>query len=83
MRIIDGAAGVEANVRLFRALRRRPTGPIWFFGTEYDEPEFREALAADGRLVYEFEVLRSSGVLGRLASAPTLAERSGPTAVAD
>jgi hypothetical protein len=76
--IIDGEAGIEANVALFRAMRNRPEGPIEFFGAEYEETEFRQVLAADGRLVYEFDVLRSTGVDQRLTAAPTLDARSRP-----
>jgi len=74
--IIDGPAGIDANVRFFRTVRRRPAGPIEFFGTEYDEPAFRHVLINDGRIVYEFDVLRSSGVDRLLTEAPTLQSRS-------
>jgi hypothetical protein len=74
--IIDGPDGIDANVSLFRTLRRRPVGPIEFFGTEYEEPEFRDVLARDGRIVYEFEVLRSTGVDEVLSEAPTLEART-------
>ncbi|MCM3920371.1 hypothetical protein ND748_01545 [Frankia sp. AiPs1] len=74
--IIDGPAGIDANVRLFRKIRGRPAGPIDFFGTEYDEEAFRAAMIDDGRIVYEFNVLRSSGVDHVLTEAPTLDARS-------
>jgi hypothetical protein len=74
--IIDGPAGIEANVRLFRKLRGRPEGPVEFFGTEYEEDAFRTVLSDDGRIVYEFEVLRATGVNQRLSQAPTLVSRS-------
>jgi hypothetical protein len=74
--IIDGQAGIDANVRLFRALRHRPQGPINFFGTEYDEDAFRAVLANDGRIVYEFDVVRSSGIDSVLTEAPTLSSRA-------
>ena len=74
--VIEGQPGIDANVRLFRILTRRPVGPIPFFGTEYDEEEFREVLAADGRIVYEFTVLRSTGVDQVLAQAPRLDSRT-------
>jgi hypothetical protein len=77
VKIIDGAAGIKANVRFFRKIRRSPEGPIEFFGTEYDEQEFRQVLADDGRIIYEFEVLRSSGVDQHLTEAPTLESRTG------
>jgi hypothetical protein len=73
--VLHGPAGIDANVALFRALRRRPTGPISFFGTEYDEDAFRQVLVDDGRIVYEFDVLRSTGVDSVLTSAPTLESR--------
>lgn len=70
-----GQGGIDANVRLFRRIRQRPEGPIQFFGTEYEEDEFRKVLADDGRIVYEFDVLRSSGVDQVLTQAPTLSSR--------
>jgi hypothetical protein len=73
--VLDGEAGVDANVRLFRQLRGQPEGPISFFGTDYEEEAFRAVLAADGRIVYEFDVLRSTGVDQVLTSAPTLSSR--------
>lgn len=77
--IIDGERGIDANVRLFRKLRGRPTGPISFFGTDYDEDEFRRVLADDGRIVYEFDVLRATGVNRVLTQAPTLSSRTRRT----
>jgi hypothetical protein len=74
--ILEGPEGIDANVRLFRQLRGRPEGPIPFFGTEYEEEALRDVLAADGRIVYEFEVLRSSGVERVLTEAPTLSSRA-------
>lgn len=76
MTILDGQEGIDANVRLFRKIRKRPKGPIEFFGTEYDEDAFRAAMIDDGRIVYEFDVLRSSGVDQVLTEAPTLGSRS-------
>lgn len=78
--IIDGQEGIDANVRLFRKIRERPVGPIEFFGTEYDEEAFRAAMIDDGRVVYQFDVLRSSGVDQPLTAAPTLRSRVGPAA---
>ncbi|WP_261555892.1 hypothetical protein [Frankia tisae] len=76
VKIIDGQEGIDANVRLFRKIRGRPAGPIEFFGTEYDEEAFRKVMINDGRIVYEFDVLRSSGVDQPLTEAPTLNSRS-------
>jgi Pyridoxamine 5'-phosphate oxidase len=60
--ILDGPDAADLNVRLFRVMQDRPTGPLSWFGGELDEDAFRALMAEEGRLIYEFEVQRTYGV---------------------
>jgi hypothetical protein len=63
VRLLEGQEGIDANVRLLRQFSGSPEGPVRFFGTVYErEDELRAALVADERLVYEFDVVRASGM---------------------
>ncbi len=53
--ILDGPDAAQLNLRYFRALQGKPTGPLSWAGKEMDEDEFLAAMEADGRLIYEFE----------------------------
>ena len=61
--ILDGPDAPELNLRLFREMQHRPTGPLNWFGSELDEEAFRARMAEEGRLIYEFEVVKSYGVV--------------------
>jgi hypothetical protein len=60
--ILDGPDAPRLNVALFRQMQRRPTGPLTWFGGELDEEDFLAQMAAEGRLIYEFEPHRSYGL---------------------
>jgi hypothetical protein len=60
--ILDGPDAPELNVRLFRVMQNRPTGPLSWFGGELDEEAFRARMVEERRLVYQFEVQRTYGV---------------------
>lgn len=60
--ILDGPDAPDLNVRLFRVMQDRPTGPLSWFGGELDEDAFRARMADEGRLVYQFEVERTYGL---------------------
>jgi hypothetical protein len=60
--ILDGPDAPDLNVRLFRIMQNRPTGPLSWFGGELDEDAFRARMADEGRLVYQFEVERTYGL---------------------
>lgn len=62
--ILDGPDAPELNVKLFRVMQNRPTGPLSWFGGEMEEPAFLERMAAEGRLIYQFEVTRAYGMTG-------------------
>ncbi|HEU5355362.1 MAG TPA: pyridoxamine 5'-phosphate oxidase family protein [Actinocrinis sp.] len=61
--ILDGPDAADLNLRLFRVMQGRPTGPLNWFGAEIDEDAFRTRMAEEGRLIYEFEVVKSYGVV--------------------
>jgi hypothetical protein len=60
--ILDGADAPQLNLRLFRLMQNRPTGPLSWFDGDLDEGEFLQAMADERRLIYEFEVRRSYGM---------------------
>ena len=47
---------------MFRLMRGQPTGPLSWFGAEYEDEPFRQVLVDEGRLLYQFEVQRSYGI---------------------
>ena len=60
--ILDGPDAAERNLRLFRVMQDRPTGPLSWFGGELAEDGFLRAMVDEGRLIYEFEVHHSYGL---------------------
>lgn len=61
VRILDGPQAAEQNMRLFRVMQSRPSGPLSWFGGEKSEAEFLDTMRAEKRLIYEFEPLRVYG----------------------
>jgi PPOX class probable F420-dependent enzyme len=59
--ILDGPDAAELNLRLFRAMQGKPSGPLSWFGGELSEAEFLATMRSEGRLVYEFEAHRVYG----------------------
>lgn len=60
--ILDGPDAPQLNLRLFRLMQNRPTGPLSWFGGELDEEAFLRAMVDEQRLIYEFAVERSYGL---------------------
>jgi PPOX class probable F420-dependent enzyme len=60
--ILDGPDAAELNLRLFRVMQGRPTGPLSWFGGERSEEDFLRAMVDEGRLVYEFKVHHTYGM---------------------
>jgi Pyridoxamine 5'-phosphate oxidase len=60
--ILDGPDAATQNLRLFRVMQSRPTGPLAWYGTDLDEPSFLQRMQEEGRIVYEFDVSRSYGL---------------------
>jgi len=61
--ILDGPDAADLNLRLFRIMQSRPSGPLSWFGGELDEEAFRARMVEEGRLIYQFEVERAYGLL--------------------
>jgi hypothetical protein len=61
--ILEGPRVADESVQLFRTMQKRPTGPLSWFSGELDEDAFRAMLIEEERLIYEFEVHRSYGVV--------------------
>jgi hypothetical protein len=60
--ILDGPEAPELNVRFFRQIQDRPTGPLSWFGGDLDEDAFRARMVEEGRLIYQFGVERTYGM---------------------
>lgn len=60
--LLEGDDAAEQNLRLFRVMQGRPSGPLSWFGRELDEEAFLATMRSEGRLIYEFEVQRSYGL---------------------
>lgn len=60
--ILDGPEVPEQSVRLFRAMQHKPEGPLAWFGSELDEPAFRQRMVDEGRIIYEFDIDRGYGL---------------------
>ena len=60
--ILDGDDAPQLNLKLFRLMQSRPTGPLSWFGGELDEPTFLEKMVEEQRLIYQFEVGRTYGL---------------------
>jgi general stress protein 26 len=61
--LLEGPDAPQKNLRLFRLMQNKPEGPLRWFDQEMDEPEFLQAMENEGRLIYQFEVQRSYGLL--------------------
>jgi PPOX class probable F420-dependent enzyme len=65
--ILEGPDAAEQSVRLFRAMQAdmpRPPAPghLYWEGQERTEEEFLGFMRHEGRLIYEFEVVRTYGL---------------------
>jgi hypothetical protein len=60
--ILEGPDVASQNLRLFRDMQQRPTGPLSWFGEELSEDLFLQRMIDEQRVIYEFEVHRSYGL---------------------
>jgi hypothetical protein len=60
--ILEGPGAAAQNLRLFRVMQDRPSGPLSWFGGDLNKDEFLQAMAKEHRLIYEFGVHRSYGL---------------------
>jgi hypothetical protein len=60
--ILDGPDAPGQNLRLFRLMQGRPTGPLSWFGGELTEEQFLQSMADEQRLIYQFDVHHAYGL---------------------
>lgn len=60
--ILDGPDAAAQNVKLFRVMQNRPSGPLTWFGGEYDEDTFLTNMRNEYRIIYEFDIERGYGM---------------------
>ena len=60
--ILDGPDAAKQNLRLFRIMQAKPTGPLSWFGGEYEEDDFLAHMRNEGRLIYQFEPQHTYGL---------------------
>jgi PPOX class probable F420-dependent enzyme len=63
--ILDGPDVPELSIRMFKAMQRIPAGSdrkLSWFGQELDDEAFKARMVEEGRLIYEFDVLKSYGM---------------------
>jgi hypothetical protein len=60
--LLEGPDAAYFNLRLFRAMQSKPTGPLTWFGAELTEPDFLQRMVDERRLIYEFNVERAYGL---------------------
>ena len=61
--ILDGLDAAGQNLRLFRLMQGKPTGPLSWFGGEHDEEAFLDLMKQEDRLIYEFTPVRVYGLV--------------------
>jgi len=60
--ILEGPDAPAQNLRLFRQMQGKPTGPLTWFGGVLEEEAFLRTMADEGRLVYELSPERTYGI---------------------
>lgn len=63
--ILDGPDVPELSVSMFKAMQRIPDGSdrkLSWFGQEFDDEAFKARMVEEGRLIYEFDVLKTYGM---------------------
>jgi hypothetical protein len=60
--ILEGPEAAHLNLRLFRVMQNKPSGPLSWFGADLTEEGFLETMIDEGRLIYEFNVQRAYGL---------------------
>lgn len=60
--ILDGPDAADHSLRLFRVMQGKPTGPLSWFGGEFEEADFVARMRDEQRLIYEFEPHHTYGL---------------------
>lgn len=63
VRLLEGPDAPQLNLRFIRQIQSKPEGPLRWFDREMDEPAFLQSMVDEGRLIYQFEVQRSYGLV--------------------
>ncbi len=61
--ILDGPDVPRQSVRLFRVMQGKPEGGLSWFGGELDEAAFEAQMIDERRIIYQFEIDHSYGML--------------------
>jgi hypothetical protein len=60
--ILEGPDAPTLNLRLFREMQAKPSGPLSWFGGEFDEADFLTQMESEQRLIFEFEPHHTYGL---------------------
>lgn len=60
--VLDGPDASRMNLRFFRQIQKKPSGPLSWFGGEYDEDAFVRMMEDEGRVIFELDVQRTYGM---------------------
>ena len=60
--ILEGPDAPALSLRLFRVMQGKPTGPLSWFGGEFEEDDFLARMQAEQRLIYQFEPHHTYGL---------------------
>jgi uncharacterized pyridoxamine 5'-phosphate oxidase family protein len=63
VRLIEGPDVPALSERLFRVMQNRPAGNLSWFGGEMTPDDFKRAMAEEQRLIYEFDIHRTYGMV--------------------
>ena len=61
--ILDGGEAAQRSLDLFRVMQDKPSGPLSWFGEELADEEFLQRMAQERRVIYQFEVIRTYGMV--------------------
>jgi hypothetical protein len=61
--IVDRSDTPAQSLRLFRVMQDKPEGPLNWFGSVLTDEEFLATMVNEERIIYEFEVSRSYGLV--------------------
>jgi hypothetical protein len=59
----EGEEAMALQVPLLRQIQGRPTGPLSWFDGDIDEADLLDSMRSENRLLYEFQVHRSYGMI--------------------
>ena len=61
--ILEDPQVPDNSIRLFRVMQDKPIGALQWFGEDLDEHTFRSKMIEEQRIIYEFDVQKSYGLL--------------------